>query len=875
MAKGQEQGAPWLWLHSPEAADGQIVGGAAALTRALLWSDKTNQLPQTAVLTTVAYRAVGADGLARLTRDATRDLAPHDVTAIHQASVRLTRAWQRAVLPKSVTRAVSQVWQKLGKSADSLTVRPSPVQWANTASTVAEQYVTIDHIKNEAALAAALRRVWASGFSEAALTWRLQHGLDPAGFDLAVAVQASAGRGGWLYPIDPMLHSSAVWCAETEAAQARVFVPTRAEAAVIESITEIPDAPLLRLIEKMRPVAANKSVRILWAKDGKELIPVWATTWPQSTITAVSTTRYELKKTGPVIATGTAYGTGIAAGVVAVIDGSERCPAGAIAVVAELTPRVMNALAVAAGVICEEPGVSGYAAALVREYGIPAVSGVPRARAVCKKAGTVTIANQTDGSALVYQGVLPFEVHTESAVESRRTKTALFAVVTQPERVVDVAALPATGAEFPLEFGWSTIGTHPLALLRGPNRTTRTAKAVNDLATGIARVAAAFYPRPVHVRLSSFGSAEFAALDGGKANQDAESSGRDVQGAGRYLTPEYGPVFALECEALQRVRAFGLTNVQPILPFCRTPDEAKAVRALAEKNGLTTKAGWEMAVACTIPANVILARDVVRTFDGLYLDVSEVIDNRTNRQWLRQVIAAGRRARKPVHAAGHSLVQNKTLLQFLLQQKITSLTVLPDAVVSAQREIRFIEQTVGRTGNRTSLKALGLVIGAGLIAASLLGLGAGCSRTPAELPVGTSDISPAELRTRLEARTNATLARQAAEFAASTTTLKISTFANFAITHPRLWNTDYRPESVTFTDPATGATATISRQGKTRQSVTSTPVTGTPYTARRYEVPSSLGPRAAYEIILPDNSLLEISGDTNLVDILGPNITFE
>lgn len=851
MAKNQEQSVPWLWLHSPDAADGGVVGGPAALSRALLWSEKNNLLPQTAVITTAAYRAAGVDGLARLTRDVTRDLAPHDTAAIRQASVRLTRAWQRAILPKPVVRAVTQVWQKLGKSAGSVVLRPSPVQWADTASTVAEQYVTIERIKNEAALAAALRRVWASGFSEAALAWRLQHGLDPAGFDLAVAVQADGSRGGWLYPIDPVLHSNAVWCAETETAQARIFVPERVDAAVIESIDGLADTAVVALVQSLRPVAANKAVRILWHQDGKNLVPAWVTNWAQPRASESVTMRYELKKTGPIVATGTGYGAGIAAGAVAIVDEDKACPAGAIAVVAELTPRVMASLAAAAGVICEETIVSGYAAALMREYNIPAVAGVPRARTLCKKAGTVTIANQADGSGLIYQGVLPFEVFTDTAVPNRRIKTDLLAVVTQSEHMADIAALPVTGAEFSLAFAWSAIGVHPLTVLRGPHHTARAASAVGDLASSVARVAAAFFPRPVHVRLSSFGSTEFSVLEGGKEYQDQEAEGQDVQGAGRYLTSEYGPVFALECQVLQRVRAFGLTNVQPIFPFCRTPEEAKAVRSLAETNGLTTKAGWKLAVACSIPANVVLAREMVRIFDALYIDAHGLTDDRTNRQWLRHIISAARRARKPVHAAGRSLGQNPTLVQFLLQQKITSITVLPEAVVATQREIGFVEQTVGRTGNRTSVRALAMVITAGLLAAGLLGLGAGCSREPAELPTeGGSDVSPADLRVRMENKFNDQLQKQQAEFLEATTTLRVSTFATFTVVYPRAWQVEYRTDRIVFINTA-NENVTITRQKKTR------------------------GLADSREFPLADGSLLEVAGNLTMVEKIQTGFTFE
>lgn len=875
MAKSQEQSVPWLWLHSPEAASGGLVGGPAALTRALLWSEKNNLLPQTAVITTAAYCATGADGLARLTREVTRDLAPHDTEAIRQASVRLTRAWQRAALPKSVARAITQVWQKLGKSSGSIVLRPSPVQWADAASTVAEQYVTIDRIKNETALAAGLRRVWASGFSEAAIAWRLQHGLDPAGFDLAVAVQTNGARGGWLYPIDPVLHSKTVWCAETEGAQARIFVPARADAAVIEPIDGVSDNALVGLVQSLRSVAENKAVRILWEKNGKNLVPVWATNWAQPRNQVANTVRYTLKKTGPVVATGIGYGVGIAAGVVSIIDGDKTCPAGAIAVVEELTPRIMTSLTAAAGVIFEETVVSGYAAALLREYGIPAVAGVPRARTLCKKAGTVTIANQADGSGLVYQGVLPFEVITEPVVPQQKIKTNLLAVVTQSEHVADIAALPATGAEFAMAFAWSSVGVHPLTVLRGPHHSVRATKAVNDLAVSVARVAAAFYPRPVQVRLSSFGSAEFSALEGGKEHRDEEAEGQDVQGAGRYLTSDYGPVFALECQVLQRVRAFGLTNIQPILPFCRTPDEAKIIRDLAETNGLTTKAGWKLAVMCSIPANVILAREMVRIFDALYIDVHDLLDNRTNRQWLRHVIAAARRARKPVHTAGHSLGQNSAMVQFLLQQKVASITVLPEAITTTQREISFVEQTVGRTGNRTSARALVLVIAAGLLAAGLLGLGAGCG-APAEIPDdGTSDISPADLRQRLETRFSQTLEQQAIEFATATTTLRVSTFADFSLEYPRVWNVDYRSNMVGFIDPKSGHNLTISRQERSRLSGAGVPVTVANRAARRYEVPDIGGPGAGYEISLPDGSLLEIVGTAAAVDEIVKGLKFE
>lgn len=495
------------------------------------------------------------------------------------------------------------------------------------------------------------------------------------------------------------------------------------------------------LIERHYSARAGmlRPMDIEWGKDGDsgELFILQARPETvQSRRAAGTLQQFRRDGDGPVLVRGTAVGGQIAAGrarVVAGLDQIGDVQPGDVLVTEMTDPDWVPVMKRVAAIVTERGGRTCHAAIVSRELGIPAVVGAAHAMQQVPDGADVTVSCAEGETGLVFAGRIPFTVTEVTLAELPATRTRVMLNVADPERAYGLAALPNAGVglarmEFIIN---NAIGIHPLALLY-PDRVDADARAeilmrirgyadgkayfIDRLALGIAKIAAAFYPKPVILRLSDFKSNEYAGLIGGRGFEPHEENPMiGWRGASRYTHPDYRDAFALECRAICRVRdEIGLSNVKVMVPFCRTPDEGRAVIAELARNGLEQgRDGFEVYVMCEIPANVVLADRFAQIFDGFSIgsnDLTQLIlavdrdspmlaatfDERNEAvkrmiaQAIREVHAAG----KPIGICGQAPSDYPEFAAFLVECGIDSISLNPDAVVATIPVIAAAEARV-------------------------------------------------------------------------------------------------------------------------------------------------------------------------------------
>ncbi|MEH2192445.1 MAG: phosphoenolpyruvate synthase [Nostoc sp.] len=372
-----------------------------------------------------------------------------------------------------------------------------------------------------------------------------------------------------------------------------------------------------------------------------------------------------------------------------------------------------------------------HAAIIARELGVPAIVGCGNATEILKPGQEVTISCAEGEEGKVYAGLLPFEVE-EVALESLpRTHTKILMNVGNPQEALSLSAIPNDGVglartEFIIA---NQIQIHPMALIHYELLKDEFAKAkiaaitslyddksqyfVDKLAQGVGRIAAAFYPKPVIVRMSDFKSNEYANLLGGRQFEPHEENPMlGWRGAARYYDEGYREAFALECHALKRVREeMGLTNVIPMIPFCRTPDEGRLVLAEMAKNGLKQGVnGLQVYVMSELPSNVILAEEFAEVFDGFSIGsndltqltlgidrdsalVARLFDERSPavKRMVKMAIEAAKKCDRKIGICGQAPSDYPEFAQFLVEQGIDSISLNPDSVLKTMLEVAKAE----------------------------------------------------------------------------------------------------------------------------------------------------------------------------------------
>jgi len=484
---------------------------------------------------------------------------------------------------------------------------------------------------------------------------------------------------------------------------------------------------------------------IEWAKDGQtgELFIVQArpeTVHSQHKMTTIET--YALLEQGQILALGLAVGDKIAVGKVRVIPHVSHIrefQPGEILVTDITDPDWEPIMKNATAIVTNRGGRTSHAAIVARELGIPAIVGTGNITQLVQAGQAITVSCAEGEVGKIYADALKFAVDKLEVNELSRPHTKIMMNVGNPDLAFKLAAIPNDGVGLArMEFiiaNW--VQVHPLALTRYATLPTEIKQQVeaitggyadkveffvDKLAQGIGTIAAAFYPKPVILRLSDFKTNEYAHLIGGSLFEPIEANPMlGWRGASRYYHPNYREGFALEIKAIKRVRElFGLSNLVVMVPFCRTPEEGEKVLQVMAAEGLPRgKDGLEVYVMAEIPSNILLAADFAQHFDGFSIgsndltqlvlgvdrdstQVAPLFDERNAAvRWsCAELIQTAHRYGRKVGICGQAPSDYPEFAAFLVEQGIDSLSLNPDAVLQTTAQILKIEEKVASVGRR-------------------------------------------------------------------------------------------------------------------------------------------------------------------------------
>lgn len=445
--------------------------------------------------------------------------------------------------------------------------------------------------------------------------------------------------------------------------------------------------------------------------------------------------RYKLKGTGTVLAEGRAIGQKIGTGPVRIVHNiseMDTVKPGDILVTDMTDPNWEPVMKRASAIVTNRGGRTCHAAIIARELGIPAVVGCGNATERLTDGTLVTVACSEGDTGYIYEGLLETEVTEVTRGEMPHIDLKVMMNVGNPQLAFDFCQMPNSGVGLArLEFIINNnIGVHPKAILDYPNIDSDLKKAVESvarghasprafyvdkLAEGIATIAAAFWPKPVIVRLSDFKSNEYKKLIGGSRYEPEEENPMlGFRGASRYISAEFGEAFAMECEALKRVRNdMGLTNIEIMVPFVRTLKQAERVTGMLADHGLVResqggKDGLRVIMMCEVPSNAILAEQFLEFFDGMSIGSNDLtqltlgldrdsglellahdFDERDPavKAMISRAIAACRAQGKYIGICGQGPSDHPDFAEWLADEGIVSISLNPDTVVDTWQRL--------------------------------------------------------------------------------------------------------------------------------------------------------------------------------------------
>ena len=499
------------------------------------------------------------------------------------------------------------------------------------------------------------------------------------------------------------------------------------------------DADVTQLAHYAMVIEAHygRPMDIEWGKDGNDGLLYILQARPETVKSQAKgkvEQRYTLLGSSQVLASGRAIGQKIGAGPVRLVDDiadMDKVQPGDILVTDMTDPNWEPVMKRASAIVTNRGGRTCHAAIIARELGIPAVVGCGDATATLTEGSLVTVSCAEGDTGNVYEGLLETEVSEVQRGEMPALDVKIMMNVGNPQLAFDFCQLPNEGVGLArLEFIINNnIGVHPKAILDYPHidadlkkavesvargHASPTAFYVDKVAEGVATIAAAYWPKPVIVRLSDFKSNEYRKLIGGSRYEpDEENPMLGFRGASRYISADFGAAFAMECDALKRVRdEMGLTNVQIMVPFVRTVGQAKAVTELLAGKGLKRgENDLKIVMMCEVPSNAILAEDFLQYFDGFSIGSNDLtqltlgldrdsglallaadFDERDPavKALLVRAIQACKAQGKYVGICGQGPSDHPDFAQWLVDEGISSISLNPDTVVQTWKRLASV-----------------------------------------------------------------------------------------------------------------------------------------------------------------------------------------
>ncbi|HLZ01095.1 MAG TPA: phosphoenolpyruvate synthase [Bradyrhizobium sp.] len=480
-----------------------------------------------------------------------------------------------------------------------------------------------------------------------------------------------------------------------------------------------------------------------WAKDGSDGALYIIQARPETVASRrkpQALESYVLKSTGKVVASGRAVGEKIAAGKARLIKNDRDLRAfrpGEVLIASTTSPDWEPVMKTAAAIITDHGGRTCHAAIIARELGVPAVVGTENVTRQVKTGMSVTVSCADGDIGHVYDGALSFSVERIATDRLAKPRTEIMVNLGNPEIAFKTAMAPNDGVGLArMEFIINQhIGIHPMALAQPAKvKSAHDRRSIRllieryrkpsdffieSLSEGVGTIAAAFYPRPVIVRLSDFKTNEYASLLGGADFEPKEENPMlGFRGAARYAHPAYAEGFALECAALRRVRnAMGLTNLKIMIPFCRRIEEARNVIETMARHGLNRgEGGLEIFMMCEIPNNVILIDQFAKIFDGFSIGSNDLtqltlgVDRDSDivafdfderdpgmLQMLTMAVTGAKRNRRHVGICGEAPANYPEIAKFLTELGIDSISVNPSSILRTMAIVHEAERSMAKS----------------------------------------------------------------------------------------------------------------------------------------------------------------------------------
>ncbi|MGA2654554.1 MAG: phosphoenolpyruvate synthase [Gammaproteobacteria bacterium] len=774
---------PIIWLNQVSLTDIDSVGGKNASLGEMIQnlSSVGVKVPTGFATTAQAYREfLDQNGLTDKINALLDKLDVDNVDQLQSAG-KTIREWIMAQpLSAELMSAVEQAYQRLTKELGqkfSVAVRSSATAEDLPDASFAGQQETFLNVQGLNNILIAIKKVFASLFTDRAIAYRVHQGyphekialsagiqqmvrsdcgasgvmftLDTeSGFDQVVFVNASYGLGetvvqGSVNPDEYYVYKPALQAKKPALLRKTLGAKHQkmiyAEAGSNERVKIVPVDTVLQNefclthdeVEQLGRYALlienhyKRPMDIEWAKDGNtgQLYILQARPETVNSQKGQSVERYQLNGKGKVLVTGRAIGQRIGSGIVRCVksvDEMNQVQEGDVLVADMTDPDWEPVMKKAAAIVTNRGGRTCHAAIIARELGIPAIVGTNHATQILKTGDAVTVSCAEGETGNVYAGQIPFKIEKHSVNSMPKLPIKIMVNVGNPDRAFDFQRLPNHGVGLArLEFIINRmIGVHPKALLNFNDQTAEVKAKIKQamagysdpvnfyvqkLIEGISTLAAAFAPKPVIVRLSDFKSNEYAHLIGGARYEPTEENPMiGFRGASRYISDSFKDCFALEAQALKYVRdEMGLTNIEIMVPFVRTPLEGKTVVELLAKHGLARgKNGLRLIMMCEIPSNALLAEDFLQHFDGfsigsndltqmtLGLDrdsglVAATFDERNGavKALIHRAIHTCRNENKYIGICGQGPSDYPDFAQWLIEEGIDSISLNPDTVI--------------------------------------------------------------------------------------------------------------------------------------------------------------------------------------------------